>query len=64
MANQRSTFAKRQREQKLLDKANAKKERRAAKRAGTYVMPDASTVSPPSDDPPPAPGAGDPPREE
>jgi len=34
MATRRSTFAKREREQKLKEKAQAKKERRAAKRAG------------------------------
>lgn len=33
MANQRGTFAKRQRETELKDKARAKEERRAAKRA-------------------------------
>jgi len=65
LANQRSTFAKRNREQKLKDKARAKDERRAAKKAGTYVAPDASAVSPVSDDPPPPPappgeGEGDP----
>ena len=32
MSNQRSTFAKREREMKLKDKARAKAERRAAKR--------------------------------
>jgi hypothetical protein len=60
LANQRSTFQKRNREQKLKDKARAKEERRAQKKAGTYVAPDASAVSPPSDDsPPPPPGDND-----
>lgn len=58
MSNQRSTFAKRQREQKLKDKAKAKDERRAQKRAGVLVLPDASAVTPDSTDvPSPSPPA-------
>jgi hypothetical protein len=37
MSNQRATFAKRQREADLRDKARAKQERRAAKRAEVRV---------------------------
>ena len=41
MSNQRPSFAKRDREMRLKDKARAKSERRAAKRAGKDAPQDA-----------------------
>ena len=66
MANQRMTFAKRQREQNRKDKAQAKQERLAARRAARgdqkgppiawdeAVRPDDATADTASDAPPPA----------
>ena len=68
MSNQRATFAKRQREMELKDKAKAKEERRAAKRNEVRatkgpeiawdeaVRPVEGDTAPPPVDPPPAPG--------
>jgi hypothetical protein len=50
MSNQRPSFAKRDREMRLKDKARAKAERRAAKRAGQGA---------PQDAPPTGEGVGD-----
>jgi hypothetical protein len=61
MSNQRPTFAKREREMKLKDKARAKAERRAAKRAGVRPSdsPDADApldiAAPKQEDGPPEP---------
>ncbi len=68
MSNQRATFAKRQREADLRDKARAKQERRAAKRTEVRVTKgpeiawdeavrpvDSADPAPVSDDPAPEP---------
>jgi hypothetical protein len=61
MANRKATFAKRQREQTLKDKAREKKERRTARRSevrvekGPGIAWDQAFVPPGPDDPPPPP---------
>jgi hypothetical protein len=77
MSNQRATFAKRQREADLRDKARAKQERRAAKRNEVRVtkgpeiawdeavrpVEDSDAPAPASDDPAPDPAPGSDPQD-
>jgi hypothetical protein len=69
MSNQRPSFAKRDREMKLKDKARAKAEKRAAKRAEKAAAKDAPALDDPANIDgvtpamPPAPTPTDPPRE-
>lgn len=65
MANRKATFAKRQREQTLKDKAREKKERRTARRSevrvekGPGIAWDQAFVPPSPDDPPAPPPTDD-----